>query len=200
MGSRSKRPFVPTEFVVPSELSVANFTLRMLSTDDVDKDFEAVTSSAARLSQVWPDSGWPAGLTLRQNLIDLGWHEKEFQNRSSFRLHRWWRPTNLEFWAVCTFIRPHKAGYDAEVFLWVRESEAATEAWIQRLFEVSATLVGVGLAFSHSQPIPAGQISWDAMGLSCPSNKSVSGVSKPVSHEATITQCPPNRHESHRAL
>ena len=84
MGSRSKRHFVPTEFVVPSELSTANFTLRMLSVDDVEKDFEAVTSSAARLSKVWPDSGWPAGLTLRQNLIDLGWHEKEFQNRTSF--------------------------------------------------------------------------------------------------------------------
>ena len=84
MGSRSKRHFVPTEFAVPSELSTANFTLRMLSIDDVEKDYEAVTSSAERLSRVWPDSGWPAGLTLRQNLIDLGWHEKEFQNRSSF--------------------------------------------------------------------------------------------------------------------
>ena len=70
MGSRSKRPFVPTEYVVPRELVTANFTLRMLSVDDVEKDFEAVMSSAARLSQVWPGSGWPAGLTLRQNLIE----------------------------------------------------------------------------------------------------------------------------------
>ena len=139
MGSRSKRPFVPTEFVVPSELSVANFTLRMLSTDDVDKDFEAVTSSAARLSQVWPDSGWPAGLTLRQNL-DRSWMaRKGVSEPELFRLHRGGARRIVEFWAVCTFIRPHKAGYDAEVFLWVRESEAATEAWIQRLFEVSAT-------------------------------------------------------------
>ena len=84
MGSRSKRQFVPPKFVVPSELSTAKFLLRMLSVDDVEKDFEAVTSSAERVSKVWPDSGWPAGLTLRQNLIDLGWHEKEFQNRSSF--------------------------------------------------------------------------------------------------------------------
>ena len=84
MGHRSKRQFIPKEFVVPSELSTANFRLRMLSVDDAEKDFEAVTSSAARLSKIWPDSGWPAGLTLRQNLIDLGWHEKEFQNRTSF--------------------------------------------------------------------------------------------------------------------
>jgi hypothetical protein len=84
MGSRSKRQFVPEEFTVPSELITANFTLRILSVDDVEKDFEAVTSSAERLRKVWPDSGWPDGLTLRQNLVDLGWHEKEFQNRTSF--------------------------------------------------------------------------------------------------------------------
>ena len=71
MGFRSKRQFIPKEFVVPSELSTANFRLRMLSVNDVEKDFEAVTSSASRLSNIWPDSGWPAGLTLRQNLIDL---------------------------------------------------------------------------------------------------------------------------------
>ena len=126
MGSRSKRQFVPTEFVVPSELSVANFTLRMLSTDDVDKDFEAVTSSAARLSQVWPDSGWPAGLTLRQNLIDLGWHEKEFQNRRSFA-YTMVAPDESEVLGCVYFYPTEKAGYDAEVFLWVRESEAATD-------------------------------------------------------------------------
>ena len=57
MHSRSKRPFVPTEFVVPNEFATANFTLRMLSIDDVEKDFEAVTSSAERGSKVWPDSG-----------------------------------------------------------------------------------------------------------------------------------------------
>ena len=84
MGSRSKIGFVPPEFVVPFELSTDQFKLRMLSIDDVEADFEAVMTSAARVSQVWPDSGWPEGLTLHQNLIDLGWHEKEFQNRSSF--------------------------------------------------------------------------------------------------------------------
>jgi len=110
MGSRSKRPFVPTEFVVPSELAVANFTLRMLSIDDVDKDFEAVTSSAARLSQVWPDSGWPAGLTLRQNLIDLGWHEKEFENRTSFA-YTVVAPDEYEVLG-CVYVYPtDKAGY-----------------------------------------------------------------------------------------
>ena len=40
MGSRSKHQFVPTEFVVPSEFATANFTLRKLSIEDVEKDFD----------------------------------------------------------------------------------------------------------------------------------------------------------------
>ena len=126
MGSRSKRPFVPTEFVIPGEFATAKFTLRMLSIDDVEKDFEAVTSSAARVSKVWPDSGWPAGLTLRQNLIDLGWHEKEFQNRSSFA-YTMVAPDESQVLGCVYFYPTDKAEYDAEVFLWVRESEAATD-------------------------------------------------------------------------
>ena len=134
MGSRSKRHFVPTEFAVPSELSTANFTLRMLSIDDVEKDYEAVTSSAERLSRVWPDSGWPAGLTLRQNLIDLGWHEKEFQNRSSFA-YTMVAPDESQVLGCVYFYPTEKAGYDTEVFLWVREGEVANDL-DQALFEV----------------------------------------------------------------
>ena len=134
MGSRSKRLFVPAEYVVSSELVTANFTLRMLSVDDVEKDFDAVMSSAARLSQVWPDSGWPAGLTLRQNLIDLGWHEKEFQNRSSFA-YTMVASDESQVLGCVYFYPTEKAEYDAEVFLWVRESEAARDL-DKELFEV----------------------------------------------------------------
>ena len=109
MSSRSKRQFVPAEFDVPSELSTVNFRLRMLSVDDVEKDFEAVTSSAARVSKVWPDSGWPAGLTLRQNLIDLGWHEKEFQNRTSFA-YTMVAPDESEVLGCVYFYPTEKAG------------------------------------------------------------------------------------------
>ena len=134
MGTRSKRPFVPAEFVVPSELVTANFTLRMLSVGDVERDFEAVTLSAARVSKVWPDSGWPAGLTLRQNLIDLGWHEKEFQNRTSFA-YTMVAPDESEVLG-CVYVYPtDKAAHDAEIFLWVRESEVANDL-DEALFEV----------------------------------------------------------------
>ena len=158
MGSRSKHQFVPMEFAVPGELSTAIFTLRMLSIDDAEKDFEAVTSSAERLSKVWPDSGWPAGLTLRQNLIDLGWHEKEFQNRTSFA----YTMMTLDESQVlgCVYFYPtDKAGYDAEVFLWVRESEAATDL-DTKLFEIVQQWLASDWPFENPA-YPGRTISWE---------------------------------------
>ena len=158
MGSRSKRPFVPTEFVVPNEFATANFTLRMLSIDDVEKDFEAVTSSAERVSKLWPDSGWPAGLTLRQNLIDLGWHEKEFQNRTSFA-YTMVSPDESQVLGCVYFYPTEKAEYDAEVFLWVRESEAATDL-DEELFEAVQRWLATDWPF-HRPAYPGRTISWE---------------------------------------
>ena len=158
MGSRSKRPFVPTKFVVPNEFATANFTLRMLSIDDVEKDFEAVTSSAARVSKVWPDSGWPAGLTLRQNLIDLGWHEKEFQNRSSFA-YTMVAPDESQVLGCVYFYPTDKAEYDTEVFLWVRESEAATDL-DEELFEAVQGWLATDWPFNRPA-YPGRTISWE---------------------------------------
>ena len=157
MGSRSKRQFVPTEFVIPSELSTADFTLRMLSVDDVEKDFEAVISSVTRLSKVWPDSGWPAGLTLKQNLIDLGWHEKEFQNRSSFA-YTMVAPDESQVLG-CVYLYPtEKAGHDTEVFLWVRESEVANDL-DEALFEAVQHWLASDWPFENPA-YPGRAISW----------------------------------------
>ena len=158
MGSRSKRLFVPAEYAVSSELVTANFTLRMLSVDDVEKDFDAVMSSAARLSQVWPDSGWPAGLTLRQNLIDLGWHEKEFQNRSSFA-YTMVASDESQVLGCVYFYPTEKAGYDAEVFLWVRESAAARDL-DKELFEVVQHWLASDWPFENPA-YPGRTISWE---------------------------------------
>ena len=158
MGSRSKRQFVPAEFVVPNEFATAHFTLRMLSIDDVEKDFEAVTSSAERVSKVWPDSGWPAGLTLRQNLIDLGWHEKEFHNRTSFA-YTMVAPDESEVLGCVYFYPTDKAEHDAEVFLWVRESQVANDL-DKALFEVVQRWLATDWPF-EKPAYPGRTISWE---------------------------------------
>lgn len=119
--SQSPHPFVAPEFDVPEILETEKFRLRMLTVNDVVKDFEAVTSSQQHLHDIW-GPGWPEGLTLEQNLIDLGWHQKEFQRRRSFA-YTVVSPDESRVLG-CVYIYPtRKSPYDAEVFLWVRQSE-----------------------------------------------------------------------------
>src|SRR5262245_626905 len=114
----------------------------MLTVNDVVKDYDAVMTSVHHLKNVWPGSGWPSeSLTLEQNLIDLGWHQREFQTRRSFAFTV---VTPSESKVVgCVYIDPtRKSGYDAAVYLWARKSElaggledrlyAAVRSWIAK--------------------------------------------------------------------
>ena len=78
--------FLPRDFIVPTLLETDRCRLRPLTIHDVVKDYDAVMTSREHLWQMFGDTwGWPSeDLTLEQDLIDLGWHQKEFQLRSSF--------------------------------------------------------------------------------------------------------------------
>ncbi|MGB3291666.1 MAG: GNAT family N-acetyltransferase [Phormidesmis sp.] len=123
----------PTHFKIPAGLETNDFRLRMLTVNDVVKDYEAVMTSREHLQGVFgPQSTWPAAdLSLEQDLIDLGWHQKEFQNRTSFA----YTVINLAETRClgCLYIYPAKpADYDAQVILWARQSELASglETWL----------------------------------------------------------------------
>jgi len=114
------------DFVIPTGLETTEFRLRMLTINDVVKDYEAVMTSREHLQGVFgPDSGWPAAdLSLEQDLIDLGWHQKEFQKRSSFA----YTVMSLDESRClgCVYIYPAEpSDYDAQVILWARQSEIA---------------------------------------------------------------------------
>jgi len=120
--AQSANPFVPAKFEVPAKLESKEFRLRMLTVNDVVKDYDAVMTSVAHLKTVWPDDTWPEGLTLEQNLIDLGWHQKEFQIRRSFAYTVVTLSESQVIGAV--YVDPtSKRGYDAVVYLWARQSE-----------------------------------------------------------------------------
>ena len=118
------QPFVPADFNVPENLETPEFRIRTLTVNDVVKDYDAVMTSVEHLKTVWPGSKWPEGLTFEQDLIDLGWHQKEFQIRRSFA---YTVVTPSESQVIgCVYIEPtRRAGFDAEVFLWARQSELA---------------------------------------------------------------------------
>ena len=120
------KPLVPADFEVPASLETPQFRLRTLTINDVVKDYDAVMSSVDHLQGVLDDaSPWPQGLTLEQDLIDLGWHQKEFQNRHSFA----YTVMSLDEGQClgCVYIYPsQQAEFDADIFMWVRASAYAT--------------------------------------------------------------------------
>jgi hypothetical protein len=137
-----KRPLVPGGFVAPTRLDGEGFHLRPLRAADVVKDFAAVVETEKRLIGFMdPKDTWPAGLTVEENLVDLGWHEREFTLGHSFA----YTVMNDGEGRVlgCCYIYPSdRPEYDAMVFYWVREAEYrssldrrlgdALRAWIER--------------------------------------------------------------------
>ena len=116
--------FVPVSFNVPEKLETDKFRLRMLTINDVVKDYDAVMTSIDHLQGVFGErSTWPSKeLTLEQDLIDLDWHQKEFQRRTSFA----YTVMNLDESQClgCVYLFPaQNEEVDAKIYLWVRQSE-----------------------------------------------------------------------------
>jgi RimJ/RimL family protein N-acetyltransferase len=114
--------FVPDSFQVPVALEMDRFRLRMLSVDDVEKDYEAVMESRellhAQFGGPWPRDGF----TLQENLADLERHQREFERREAFA----YTVVSLDESRVlgCVYIDPSEdEDMDAEVYMWVRQSE-----------------------------------------------------------------------------
>ena len=132
----NKVKFLPKNFEIPQVLETNRLRLRMLKVSDVVKDYDAVMSSVKHLQTTkpfGPNQKWPNGLTIEQNLIDLGWHQKEFQLRKSFA----YTVMNLEESKClgCIYIEPSSNPiYETMVFLWVRQDELKN-GLDQHLFE-----------------------------------------------------------------
>jgi predicted pyridoxine 5'-phosphate oxidase superfamily flavin-nucleotide-binding protein len=108
---------LPPGFEPPAGLEHERFRLRRLSVGDVDADFEAIRERVA------PDGAMRGSprLTREQNLIDLGWHEKEFQLGRSFA-YTVVAPDESRVLG-CVYVSPDDQA-DAQVRLWVRR-----DAW-----------------------------------------------------------------------
>ena len=118
--------FLPQEFVVPASVETPRFRLRSITIHDVIKDYDAVMTSRehlwSRFGAIW---GWPAEtLSIEENLVDLGWHQKEFALRSSFD----YAVLALDEKRIlgCVYVDPpHVEGTDADIWFWARQSELA---------------------------------------------------------------------------
>jgi|SRR5205809_4110077 len=126
---------VPDDFVVPAGLARERFRLRMLTVDDVAMDFDAINDRVDHEGSAQP----PFVTTMAENLVDLGWHQKEFELRRSFA-YTIVAPDESRVLG-CAYINPSET-HDAGVRMWVRRDawedgldplvEAALRDWLER--------------------------------------------------------------------
>jgi RimJ/RimL family protein N-acetyltransferase len=127
------RKLVPDDFAIPAGVEHDRFHLRMLSIDDVVKDFDAICDRVDRDGTPEP----PFVSTVAENLVDLGWHQKEFELRRSFA-YTLVAPDDSQVLG-CAYINPSET-HDASVWMWVRRTawqegldpvvEAALRDWL----------------------------------------------------------------------
>jgi hypothetical protein len=107
----------------------------MLTVDDVVKDFDAICDRVDREGSTEP----PFVATVAENLVDLGWHQKEFELRRSFA-YTVVAPDESQVLG-CVYITPSDT-HDARMGMWLRRSaweagldpllEAALREWLRR--------------------------------------------------------------------
>lgn len=159
MSLAQAQPFVPSDFDVPVVFENQYFRIRTLTVNDVVKDYDAVMSSVEHLRGVFgPDDTWPEDdLSFEQDLIDLGWHQKEFQMRSTFA----YTVVSLDESRVlgCIYIDPtNKGDYDAEIYMWVR-ADVVDDGYDEILFNTVKQWVDKDWPFEKTA-YPGRTINW----------------------------------------
>lgn len=131
-----KRPWFAPPFEPPRHAAGDGFLLRPLTVRDAVQDFAAVMGSREAL---WAQFGegwqWPrADLSLEADLVDLAWHQKEFELGTSFA------------WAVaardesrllgCAYLYPARLpDWEADAFFWLTsDASERLEAPVEAAF------------------------------------------------------------------
>ena len=112
-----KKPLLQAPHKAPAGFASPQFVVEPLNINHAIMDLEAVTASTARLRHQYPEAnGWPLGITLHDNIADLGWHEKEHRDGSSFA-YTVLSPSR-DRCLGCIYLIPEGAG--AKLSFWMR--------------------------------------------------------------------------------
>lgn len=157
-----KKKFIPTDYKIPEALETDRFRLRMLTVKDVKLDYDAVMTSIEYLQKTKPfgtNHKWPTkDLSFEQDLIDLGWHQKEFQKKSSFAFTV--MTLDEAECLGCMYIYPSdNPSYDAIIMMWVRQSEVAN-GLDEILFSIVKKWIQDKWPF-NKVAYPGRDVSWD---------------------------------------
>lgn len=116
--------FIPRDFEPPVSAQGGGFVLKPLGPDVMQADYDAYMSSIEHLQKTFTRSAnWPReGLTLVDAAKDMASEKQRFDERESFAYAVLTPDGSRE--RGCIYVRPaSKAGYDAEVRLWVTKTE-----------------------------------------------------------------------------
>ena len=135
------------------------FRIRPMTVQDVVRDYEAVASSPAELGAAFGDpNAVPQPYTFEQEIIELGWHQKEFQMGFSFVFIVVPLDEHTSFGNVYVF--PASRGdFDAEVYTWVRKDQVAGGMG-EELFEVTQRWIKESWPFDRVA-YPGRDIDWE---------------------------------------
>jgi hypothetical protein len=117
---------IPDNITVPEKFETSKFRIRKLKAKDVYLDYLAVMSSIDIIKQT-RGGDWPTpNLTFEDDLIDLAWHQREFEHQSSFA----YTVMNLEETEClgCLYLyppgfrKPAPENSDADISFWVTQT------------------------------------------------------------------------------
>lgn len=107
-----------TDTTLPREADVGSYRLGPLGPAQAEEDFEVVTASEAVLVGVF-GSDWPKALTLDENRVDMGWHDREFTAKRSFA---WIVRDGAGAYLGCAYLYPDiGATGRGQVVTWMRD-------------------------------------------------------------------------------
>jgi hypothetical protein len=155
-----RRPLLPQDQRPPETWGGPHWLARPLRLADAEADFACVTASADRLRGAMdPDSSWPDRLTLHENRVDLGWHEREFTLGHSYA----WTVVMGARVAGCCYLYPSdRAGFDAMAFWWVGTGHEELDQPVGAAFRAMIGALPVDCAFPGRNQAWAAWLARDA--------------------------------------
>jgi hypothetical protein len=145
--------FVPDDFAVPKEAALNNgLRLEALTLHHAVRDYEAYLLSRehleSRMAELEPGWVWPAGLSLEDDLAEMGWHQGEFGRRSSFAYML--LPADGANSLGCVYLYPASPPFDARLEFWVTAEAydqgledhlvAALRLWLREVWPFESVL------------------------------------------------------------
>jgi len=153
-------PLVPADFVIPT-LTTPTYRLEPLTNRWVVQDFAAIIESFPYLDGlIGPPGSIPedGAYTMETNVVELGWHEREFRTRHSFAFAAITHDDQRE--VGCMYLYPSlKKAEDAVGISWARWDPSDPDA-DTRFFDDFRTWVEREWPFGHVA-YPGRTIPWE---------------------------------------